>query len=54
MKVAEIKYKGKNYAFDKFKLIALVRTKDGNYIYHRCLFDSEEEMYKVKEGDIVE
>lgn len=54
MKVAEIKYKGKNYAFDKWEVVALVKTSDGSYMYHRFLFDTKDEMYKVKEGDIVE
>ena len=54
MKVAEIKSRGYNYSFDKWELIALVKTKDGQYMYHRKLFDNIDDMYKVKEGDIVE
>lgn len=54
MKVAEIKSRGYNYTFDKWELIALVKTRNGSYIYHRCLFDTADEMYKIKEGDIVE
>lgn len=54
MKIAEIKNRGYNYTYDKWELIALVKTRNGSYIYHRCLFDSADEMYKIKEGDIVE
>lgn len=54
MKIAEIKNRGYNYTYDKWELIALVKTRNGSYIYHRCLYDSAEEMYKVKVGDLVE
>lgn len=53
MKIAEIKNRGYNYTYDKWELIALVKTRNGGYMYHRCLFDSSEEMYKIKVGDIV-
>lgn len=54
MKIVEIKSRGYNYAYDKFELVALAKCKNGSYIYHRCLYDSAEEMYKVKVGDLVE
>lgn len=53
MKVVEIKSRGYNQAFDKFELIVLVKSRDGHFLYHRCLYDTAEEMYKVKEGDIL-
>lgn len=54
MKIIEIKSRGYNYAFDKYELIALVKTKDGQYIYHRRLYDNMDEMYEVKTGDILD
>lgn len=54
MKIAEIKSRGYNYSFDKFELVALVKCSNGSYIYHRCLFNTADEMYNIKVGDIVE
>ena len=54
MKIAEIKSRGYNYTYDKWELVALVKTKDGQYMYHRSLYDTLDELYSVKEGDVVE
>ena len=54
MKIVEIKSRGYNYAFDKFELVVLVKPRNGQYVYHRCLYDTMEQMYNVKVGDVVE
>lgn len=56
MKVAEIKSRYYDPTKDKWVLCALVKSgyKYGGYDYMYFLFNSEEEMYRIKEGDVVE